>query len=110
MGSRADKRKKREQIANEKIFPNGKIYLPPNHTYKVCENCEHHSEFKISYSGWYDVYKSQCKLRCRKYFEVKKDACGDRVDIINGNPDVKENCSSLALLIINADSSGIYSR
>ena len=110
MGIRADRRKRREELAkaNETIIPGGKAYFPPELIYKYCVGCEHHVEFKISYSGWCDVLKSNCKMKCRKPFEVKRDTCGSSKDVIKGKPDIKEECPSLAGVMMDADVGGLY--
>jgi len=110
MGIRADRRKRREELAkaNEKIFPNGKIALPPELIYKHCVGCENHAEFKISYRAWCDVYKSNCKLKCRRPYEVEKDPCSSAKDKVKGNPDIKESCACLASLMMDADIQGMY--
>ena len=110
MGKRADRRKNREEIAkaNEQMFPDGKIYFPPSLIYRYCIGCENHAEFKISYNGWMDVFKSSCKLKYRKPYEVKRDSCGSAKEIVNGKPDIKEKCPCLAGIMMDADIEGLY--
>ena len=110
MGKRADRRKHREELAkaNEKMFPDGKIYFPSELIYKYCKNCEHHAEFEVSYSGWSDVFKSNCKLKYRKPYEVKRDSCGSAKDVVKGKPDIKEECPCLASIMMDADIGGLY--
>ena len=110
MGIRADKRKRREELAkaNEKVLPNGKTYLPPNVIYKHCIGCENHVEIQVSYRQWRDLYQSKCALKSRRPYEIERDPCTAVEDIIKGSPDIKESCPCVAFMMLDADVMGMY--